>query len=163
MRNGLRATPEKPSPDTKFAKLGCAVIGHLRRAPLRIAVILDIEVGQEMHKNELYDVSGIVARRAGMETCAKCRFRLRQAGELELVGIALNLTKWQIVHLLAAQVWRDTSPLLRTTLLVVLAGSLLLLLDTYVIQPYFLSLRRLGVPELKPIKWQTPIRLYTHA
>ncbi|KAK3369530.1 cytochrome P450 [Lasiosphaeria ovina] len=52
----------------------------------------------------------------------------------------LNLTKWQLARLLAAQVWRDTSPLLRTSLLVVLVGSL----------PYFLSLRRLGVPELKP-------------
>lgn len=68
----------------------------------------------------------------------------------------LNLTKWQIVQLLAAQVWRNTSPFLRTTLLVLLAGSLLLGLDSYIIQPYFLSLRRLGVPELKPTNGRHP-------
>ncbi|KAK4035034.1 cytochrome P450 [Parachaetomium inaequale] len=62
----------------------------------------------------------------------------------------LNLTKWQLARLLAAQVWRDTSPLLRTTLLVIFIGSLILAIDAYIIQPYFLSLRRLGVPELKP-------------
>lgn len=68
----------------------------------------------------------------------------------------LNLTKGQIVRLLAAQVWRNTSPFLRTTLLVWLAGSLLLGLDAYIIQPYFLSLRRLGVPELKPTNGRHP-------
>ncbi|KAK4442212.1 cytochrome P450 [Podospora aff. communis PSN243] len=62
----------------------------------------------------------------------------------------LNLTKWQIARLLFAQIWRDTSLLLRTTLLVVSVGALILALDAYIVQPYFLSLRRIGVPELKP-------------
>ncbi|KAK1830684.1 cytochrome P450 [Podospora conica] len=62
----------------------------------------------------------------------------------------LNLSRWQIARLLAAQAWRDTPPFLRTTLLVLLAGSLLLSIDAYIVQPHFLSLRRLGVPELKP-------------
>ncbi|KAK0641438.1 cytochrome P450 [Cercophora newfieldiana] len=64
--------------------------------------------------------------------------------------VPLNLTKWQIARLLAAQAWRETPPLLRTSLLVALAGSLILAIDAYIVQPYFFSLRRLGVPELKP-------------
>ncbi|KAK0613998.1 cytochrome P450 [Immersiella caudata] len=63
----------------------------------------------------------------------------------------LNLTKWQITRLLFAQIWRDTSPLLRTTLLVLVVGGFVLAVDAFIVQPYFLSLRRIGVPELKPV------------
>lgn len=64
----------------------------------------------------------------------------------------LNLTKWQIARLLAAQVYRDTSPLARLALIFTVGGLLLIVLDSVVLQPYVFSLRRLGVPKLKPSK-----------
>jgi len=64
----------------------------------------------------------------------------------------LNLTKWQIARLLAAQVYRDTSPVARASLIVFFSVSLILALDSFVLHPYIFSLQRLGVPKLKPSK-----------
>lgn len=64
----------------------------------------------------------------------------------------LNLTKWQIAQLLAAQIYRDASPVARLTFIIVIGLFLLIALDSLVLQPYIFSLRRLGIPKLKPSK-----------
>lgn len=64
----------------------------------------------------------------------------------------LNLTKWQLFKLLMAQIWRETPISLKTTLAVILGLSTVLLLDAYLLHPYFISLKRLGIPQLKPSK-----------
>ena len=62
----------------------------------------------------------------------------------------LNLTRWQIFRLLLAQAWRDTPDAVKIGLASLIGVLLLVAVDTWIIQPYFLSVRRLGVPQLKP-------------
>ncbi|PKS11755.1 hypothetical protein jhhlp_001744 [Lomentospora prolificans] len=64
----------------------------------------------------------------------------------------LNLTKWQIARLLAAQLYRDTPIFVQLAVIFFIGLSLLLALDSLVFQPYLFSLRRLGIPQLKPSK-----------
>ena len=62
----------------------------------------------------------------------------------------LNLTRWQIARLLVAQIWRDTSRPVRFGLALLVAILFVVAVDNFLIQPYFLSVRRLGIPRLKP-------------
>ena len=62
----------------------------------------------------------------------------------------LNLTRWQILRLLLAQAWRDTPDAAKLGLVSVVIVFFLVAVDNWIIQPYFLSVRRLGVPRLKP-------------
>lgn len=62
----------------------------------------------------------------------------------------MNLTSWQLVRLLGAQSWRGTSPTIRTGLIILVGGLLILALDSFILQPYVYSLRRLGIPKLSP-------------
>lgn len=64
----------------------------------------------------------------------------------------LNLTKWQLFKLLSQQIWRDASPVGRAALAGIPSIILGLVLFFFVIEPYFLSLRRLGLPlhSMKP-------------
>ncbi|KAH6723926.1 cytochrome P450 [Leptodontidium sp. MPI-SDFR-AT-0119] len=57
---------------------------------------------------------------------------------------------WQLVRLLGAQSWRGTSPTIRTGLIILVGGLLILALDSFILQPYVYSLRRLGIPKLSP-------------
>ncbi|PGH16798.1 hypothetical protein AJ80_05113 [Polytolypa hystricis UAMH7299] len=58
----------------------------------------------------------------------------------------LNLSKTQIAKLLAEQIWRDASSLGRAAVLAIPVIFILLPLYVYVIEPRFISLRRLGLP-----------------
>lgn len=77
---------------------------------------------------------------------------LEQFTVMQAALAPLNLTRWQLFRLLAAQIWRDTSPTIRVGLIVLASGLLILALDAFILQPYVYSLRRLGIPKLSPSK-----------
>ncbi|PVH78949.1 cytochrome P450 [Cadophora sp. DSE1049] len=77
---------------------------------------------------------------------------LEQFTVMQAALAPLNLTRWQLVRLLGAQIWRDTSPTIRTGLIVLVSGVLILTLDAVILHPYVYSLRRLGIPKLSPSK-----------
>ena len=70
----------------------------------------------------------------------------------------LNLTTTQIIRLLLAQAYRETPTPLKLFFSFLFGVTLLLLLDTYLIHPYFFSLSRLSIPRLYPAKFPTAHR-----
>lgn len=64
----------------------------------------------------------------------------------------LNLTKWQIFKLFSQHVWRESSPVIRIVSVGIPSLLILLGLFFFFLEPYFYSLRRLGLPlhSMKP-------------
>ncbi|KAK3385182.1 cytochrome P450 [Podospora didyma] len=62
----------------------------------------------------------------------------------------LNLTGWQLARLLLAQVWRDIPTSAKLGLGLLVGVAILLAVDGFLVQPYFQSVRRLGIPRLWP-------------
>ncbi|PGH19028.1 hypothetical protein AJ79_00062 [Helicocarpus griseus UAMH5409] len=58
----------------------------------------------------------------------------------------LNLTKTQIAKLFAQQIWRDAAPIGRLVILAIPIFFILLPIYVFIIEPRFISLRRLGLP-----------------